>query len=49
MVLDLDMFRVNKGGDPQLIRTNQEKRFCSPELVDKVCLLQHVCQIFLIN
>ena len=33
MVLDLDLFRVDKGGDPALIRESQEKRFKDPALV----------------
>lgn len=36
MVLDLDLFRVDKGGDPEKIRKNQEKRFKDPTLVDRV-------------
>ncbi|XP_021914343.1 serine--tRNA ligase, cytoplasmic isoform X3 [Zootermopsis nevadensis] len=36
MVLDLDLFRPEKGGDPRKIRENQEKRFKDVALVDKV-------------
>lgn len=36
MVLDLDLFRVDKGGDPALIRETQEKRFKDPGLVDQL-------------
>ena len=36
MVLDLDLFRLEKGGDPIKIRKNQEKRFKDVGLVDKV-------------
>lgn len=36
MVLDLDLFRAEKGGDPDRIRENQKKRFKDPGLVDKV-------------
>jgi seryl-tRNA synthetase len=36
MVLDLDLFRPEKGGDPTKIRKNQEKRFKDVALVDKV-------------
>uniref|UniRef100_A0A2K5Z4P6 serine--tRNA ligase n=1 Tax=Mandrillus leucophaeus TaxID=9568 RepID=A0A2K5Z4P6_MANLE len=35
-VLDLDLFRVDKGGDPALIRETQEKRFKDPGLVDQL-------------
>ncbi|XP_044531866.1 serine--tRNA ligase, cytoplasmic isoform X1 [Gracilinanus agilis] len=36
MVLDLDLFRVDKGGDPALVRETQEKRFKDPGLVDQL-------------
>ncbi|XP_034270641.1 serine--tRNA ligase, cytoplasmic [Pantherophis guttatus] len=34
MVLDLDLFRADKGGDPELVREMQLKRFKDPALVD---------------
>lgn len=34
MVLDLDLFRVDKGGDPELVRQTQLNRFKNPALVD---------------
>lgn len=36
MVLDLDLFRADKGGNPAKIRENQAKRFKDVTLVDKV-------------
>lgn len=36
MVLDLDQFRTDKGGDPDLIRETQRKRFKDVTLVDKL-------------
>lgn len=36
MVLDLDSFRSDKGGDPNKVRTNQEKRFKDLNLVETV-------------
>jgi hypothetical protein len=36
MVLDLDSFRSDKGGDPNKVRTNQEKRFKDLNLVESV-------------
>lgn len=36
MVLDIESFRADKGGDPGKIRENQIKRFKDPALVDKV-------------
>lgn len=34
MVLDLDLFRADKGGDPAAVREMQRKRFKDPALVD---------------
>lgn len=36
MVLDIESFRADKGGDPGKVRENQIKRFKDPALVDKV-------------
>lgn len=36
MVLDIELFRSEKGNDPQVIRDSQKKRYKSVELVDKV-------------
>jgi len=36
MVLDLDLFRADKGGNPSKIKENQAKRFKDTSLVDKV-------------
>ncbi|KAH8871674.1 Serine--tRNA ligase, cytoplasmic [Schistosoma japonicum] len=36
MVLDLDLFRTDKGGDPDVIRSNEIKRFRGTKLVDLV-------------
>lgn len=36
MVLDLDLFRKDKGGDPDKVRENQKKRFKDVALVDLV-------------
>lgn len=36
MVLDLDQFRVDKGGNPDKIRENQSKRYSDVTLVDQV-------------
>ena len=36
MVLDLDLFRADKGGNPDMLRENQRKRFKDPGLVDQV-------------
>uniref|UniRef100_A0A1I8B1S9 serine--tRNA ligase n=1 Tax=Meloidogyne hapla TaxID=6305 RepID=A0A1I8B1S9_MELHA len=36
MVLNIDLFRVEKGGNPDLIRTSQKGRYADVTLVDKV-------------
>jgi len=36
MVLDIDEFREEKGGNPDKIRENQRKRFCDVSMVDKI-------------
>ena len=36
MVLDLELFRADKGGCPDKIRENQSKRFKDVKLVDAV-------------
>ena len=36
MVLDIELFRPDKGGDPDKIRENQRKRFKDVSYVDKV-------------
>lgn len=36
MVLDLDQFRTDKGGDPEIVRETQRKRFKDVTLVDKL-------------
>ncbi|XP_040280067.1 serine--tRNA ligase, cytoplasmic isoform X1 [Bufo bufo] len=36
MVLELDLFREDKGGNPELVRETQRKRFKDPGLVDSL-------------
>lgn len=36
MVLDLDLFREERGGNPTKIRENQGKRYKDASMVDKV-------------
>lgn len=36
MVLDIELFRSEKGNDPQVVRDSQKKRYKSVEVVDKV-------------
>jgi len=39
MVLDLDAFRADKGGEPEKIRDLQRKRYKNPEVVDQILAL----------
>lgn len=36
MVLDLDLYRADKGGNPEKIRENQSKRYKDTTLVDQI-------------
>lgn len=35
-MLDINIFRVEKGGNPDLIRESQRRRFANVQLVDEV-------------
>jgi len=36
MPLDINLFRKDKGGDPDMIRRSEKKRCRDPAIVDKV-------------
>jgi seryl-tRNA synthetase len=36
MPLDINLFRSDRGGDPEKIRESQRRRFASVELVDEI-------------
>ena len=36
MPIDINLLRVERGGDPEKVRESQRRRFASVELVDKV-------------
>ena len=36
MVLDIDKFRQEKGGNPELVKENQRKRFSDEGMVDRI-------------
>ncbi|KAL5112173.1 Serine--tRNA ligase cytoplasmic [Taenia crassiceps] len=36
MVLSLDLFRADKGGNPDILRNNEKKRFKNPEIIDRI-------------
>jgi len=38
-MLDINLFRPDKGGDPEIIRESQRRRYADVGLVDKVCEL----------
>jgi len=42
MVLDIDEFRGEKGGNPEKIKENQKKRFCDEGMVDKIILCDNL-------
>jgi len=39
MVLDIILFRKEAGGNPDLVRASQQRRFASVELVDEIIKL----------
>lgn len=38
-MLDINLFRTEKGGDPEIVRESQRRRFADVSLVDKVIAL----------
>jgi len=36
MVLDIEEFRVENGGNPEKVKANQARRFCDVEMVDRI-------------
>ena len=38
-MIDLQLLQVEKGGNPEVVRESQRKRFASVELVDEVLSL----------
>jgi hypothetical protein len=38
-MLDINLFRVEKGGNPDLIRESQRRRFANVEIVDEIIRL----------
>lgn len=39
MVLSLDLFRKDKGGDPEIIKKSETDRYKDPRVVDKIIVL----------
>jgi len=44
MPIDINLVKVEKGGDPELVRESQRKRFADVEIVDKIIHLDEVCR-----
>ena len=42
MPIDINLLRVSRGGNPELVRQSQRNRFASVELVDEVIALDDV-------
>ncbi|KAL3141780.1 hypothetical protein ABBQ32_004455 [Trebouxia sp. C0010 RCD-2024] len=40
-MLDINLFRADKGGDPELVRESQRRRFADVAVVDRVIQLDH--------
>ena len=38
-MLDITLFRVDQGGNPELVRESQRRRFKDPEIVDQIIQL----------
>ena len=38
-MLDITLFRVDQGGNPELVRESQRRRFKKPEIVDEIIQL----------
>lgn len=45
MPIDINLLRVSRGGNPDLVRQSQKNRFASVELVDEVIALDDVDEV----
>ena len=48
MPIDINLLRVSRGGNPDLVRQSQKNRFASVELVDEVIELDDVIILLLV-
>ena len=48
MPIDINLLRVSRGGNPDLVRQSQKNRFASVELVDEVIELDDVTVLLFI-
>ena len=49
MPIDINLLRVSRGGNPDLVRKSQKDRFASVELVDEVIALDDVSLLFALH
>ena len=45
MPIDINLLRVSRGGNPELVRQSQRNRFANVELVDEVIALDDVSSL----
>ena len=49
MPIDINLLRVSRGGNPELVRQSQRNRFANVELVDEVIALDDVCSLYSVS
>ena len=49
MPIDINLLRVSRGGNPELVRQSQRNRFASVELVDEVIALDDVGSLYSVS
>ena len=49
MPIDINLLRVSRGGNPELVRQSQRNRFASVELVDEVFALDDVSSLYSVS
>ena len=49
MPIDINLLRVSRGGNPELVRQSQRNRFASVELVDEVIALDDVSCLYSVS
>ena len=49
MPIDINLLRVSREGNPELVRQSQRNRFASVELVDEVIALDDVSSLYSVS
>ena len=49
MPIEINLLRVSRGGNPELVRQSQRNRFASVELVDEVIALDDVSSLYSVS